>query len=72
MRVAIVSPRLAIQKGDFLGSGVPYWPLEAAVTAAFIRDSGEQIQFFDLFGLEPSRLSEEGDHYWQGAPLERT
>lgn len=65
----MISPRLAIQKGDFLGSGVPYWPLEAAITAAFLRETGEQVQFLDLFGLDPSRLSEEGDHYWQGIPL---
>ncbi len=32
--VLIITPRLAIQKGDFTSvSGVPYWPLEAAIFA---------------------------------------
>ncbi len=69
MRVLLVSPRLAIQKGDFLGSGVPYWPLELAVLAEHLRAGGREVEVLDLFGSDPTRLSDHGDHYLQGVPL---
>jgi len=71
MRLTLVSPRIAIQKNDFLGSGIPYWPLELAVFAASLRDAGEEVTVLDLFGLDPRCLEEERDHYWQGVPLTR-
>ena len=43
MKLTLVSPRLAIQKGDFLGSGIPYWPIElgaSAMGAAVGEDTG--------------------------------
>jgi len=70
MHFTLVSPRLAIQKGDFLGSGVPYWPVELATLAAHIRESRDQVDVIDQFGADPSRLSDQGDHYLQGVPLE--
>lgn len=66
----IVTPRLAIQKGDFLGSGVPYWPIEAAILAAQMRESGWDVTVLDLFGSAPQRLARDGGVYWQGRPLE--
>ncbi len=66
----IVTPRLAIQKGDFLGSGVPYWPLEAATLAALLRQSQWDVHVLDLFGMAPQRLTKDRDVYWQGMPLE--
>jgi len=70
MKLALISPRLAIQKNDFLGSGVPYWPLELATFAAYLRSNGEQPVLLDLFGADPERLSDEGDHYLQGVAVE--
>ena len=69
MHFTLVSPRLAIQKGDFLGSGVPYRPVELATLAAHIRESRDQVDVIDQFGADPSRLSDQGDHYLQGVPL---
>lgn len=69
MHFTLISPRLAIQKGDFLGSGVPYWPVELATLAAHLRDSGDQVHMVDQFGADPSRLTDAGDHYLQGVPL---
>lgn len=69
-RVACISPRLAVQKRDFLGSGVPYWPLELAVFVAFLRERNIEPTVLDLFGLAPDRLEDCGDHYMQGRPLE--
>lgn len=69
MFFTLLSPRLAIQKGDFLGSGVPYWPIELATLAAYIRDSGDRVSLIDQFGSDPSSLSDAGDHFLQGVPL---
>lgn len=70
MRVLLVSPRLAIQKGDFLGSGVPYWPVELAVLAQHLRESGRTVNVIDLFGSGTGRFAERGDHYMQGVPID--
>lgn len=69
MHLTLISPRIAVQKGDFLGSGVPYWPLELAILAAFLRERGHDVSLVDLFGTNPGRLSDRGDHYLQGAPI---
>ena len=69
-RVLFITPRLAVQKGDFLGSGVPYWPLEAAITASLWRKSNWDVSVLDLFGLAPERLTSDNDLYWQGMPLD--
>jgi anaerobic magnesium-protoporphyrin IX monomethyl ester cyclase len=69
MTTTLVSPRLAIQKGDLLGSGVPYWPIELATLAALLRDKGESVRVIDLFGSNPSRLTDNGDHHLQGDPF---
>jgi anaerobic magnesium-protoporphyrin IX monomethyl ester cyclase len=70
MRVVLISPRLAVQKGDLLGSGVPYWPVGLATLAAFIRGRGQDVAVIDLFGSAPSRFEEKRDHYMQGARLD--
>ena len=69
MRLALISPRLALQKGDFLGSGVPYWPIELATLAAYAKTAGDEIAFFDLFGNAPTQLEDMGDHYLQGQSI---
>ena len=70
MKIHLISPRLSVHKGDFLGSGVPYWPVELAVFAAFLREAGNDVFVCDLFGHSPGTFSEEGDVYWQGANIE--
>jgi hypothetical protein len=69
MKLTLISPRLAIQKGDFLGSGVPYWPVELATLAAFAREQGDDISLIDLFGSNPRKLSDVGDYYLQGEQI---
>jgi anaerobic magnesium-protoporphyrin IX monomethyl ester cyclase len=68
-RYLLVSPRIAVQKSDFLGSGVPYWPMELSVFAAFLRARGDEVAVFDLFGSSPGTLEDRGDHYLQGRAL---
>ena len=70
MKVTLISPRLAIQKGDFLGSGVPYWPLELATLAAYAREQGDAVSLIDLFGNNPRKLSDAGDYYLQGESID--
>lgn len=70
MKLALISPRLAIQKRDFFGSGVPYWPIELATFAAYLRQQGEEVFIADLFGNNPGRLSDMGDYYLQGDSID--
>lgn len=70
MRLTLISPRLALQKNDWLGSGVPYWPLELAVFAAALRARGDHVSVLDLFGRDVTRLTDAGTHLWQGAPID--
>ena len=70
MKLTLISPRLALQKGDFLGSGVPYWPLELATFAAYARQVGDGVKMVDQFGENPSLLSDAGDHYLQGVCID--
>jgi hypothetical protein len=69
MRYVLISPRIAIQKADFLGSGVPYWPIELATLASLLRRGGEEIEVIDLFGTAPAELEERQDHYLQGKSI---
>jgi hypothetical protein len=69
MKITLISPRIAIQKGDFLGSGIPYWPVEMAVFAAFLQQQKYTVSVIDLFGTDPTRLESHTDHYLQGAPV---
>jgi hypothetical protein len=69
MHLTLLSPRLAIQKNDFLGSGVPYWPVDLAYFAAFLKKQNHTIQVLDLFGMNPFRFEEKTDHYLQGENL---
>ena len=56
MHATLISPRLVVQKNDFLGSGIPYWPVELAILASRIRDKGLDISFIDMFGSGPLNL----------------
>src|SRR5262245_29459465 len=69
-KALFITPRLAIQKGDFLGSVDPYWPVEAATFAAMLREKGWEVSVLDLFGSAPERLTSDQAVFWQGLPLE--
>ena len=70
MKVTLISPRIAVQKGDFLGSGVPYWPVDLAVLGGYLRERGDTVTVVDLFGSAPRCFDDQGDHYLQGERLE--
>jgi anaerobic magnesium-protoporphyrin IX monomethyl ester cyclase len=70
MNITLISPRIAIQKNDFLGSGVPYWPIELVTFASFI-ERKDKVNLIDLFGNNPRliKISSE-NHYLQGENIE--
>jgi len=68
-RLTLISPRIAVQKGDFLGSGIPYWPLELATLAAFLRERGRQVSVLDLLGSGHDEFADRPDHYLQGRDI---
>lgn len=70
MHITLISPRIALQKRDFLGSGVPYWPVDLAVFAAFLKQKGNEVSVIDLFGSALTTLEDRGDHYLQGKPFD--
>src|SRR5262249_21598673 len=69
MKITLLSPRIALQKSDYLGSGVPYWPIELAWLAAGFREKKHDVSVLDLFGSSPTTLEDRGDHFLQGMPL---
>ena len=70
MKITLISPRIAIQKNDFLGSGVPYWPIELVTFASFIEKNNE-VSLIDLFGNNPNQIKALSDnHYLQGEGIE--
>ena len=69
MNLTLISPRLAFQKGDLLGSGVPYWPVELATFAQHLIELRHSVRVLDLFGRNPKVLEERSDHYLQGMPI---
>jgi anaerobic magnesium-protoporphyrin IX monomethyl ester cyclase len=71
MNITLISPRLSFQKSDFLGSGVPYWPVELATVASFLKQRHHQITVLDLFGDNPSQLEDKGSYYLQGASIQQ-
>ena len=71
MNITLISPRLSFQKSDFLGSGVPYWPIELATVANFLKQRHHKITVLDLFGDNPSQIEDKGNYYLQGTSIQQ-
>lgn len=69
MKICLISPRIAIQKNDFLGSGIPYWPTELAIFATKIREN-DDIQLIDMFGEAATNLEDAKDYFLQGISID--
>lgn len=65
-KVTLISANIVTQKGDFFGTGIPYFPLVIAYTAAYLKEKGYQINLIDAFGEDPFRVEEEGNKFIQG------
>ena len=68
MNICLVSPRITLQKNDFLGSGIPYWPIELAVVATELQQLS-QIQVIDMFGENPRELEDLTEFFAQGISI---
>lgn len=66
MKIALISPNITTQKGDFFGSGIPYMPIPLAYVAAYLRKKGNNIQVIDGFGENPFKVKQEGEFFVQG------
>jgi len=64
--VTLIGPGIVTQKGDFFGTGIPYFPLTVLYAAAHLRSLGHNINLIDAFGENPFQVAEEGDKYIQG------
>ncbi len=65
-KVTLISANIVAQKGDFFGTGIPYFPLVIAYTAAYLREKGYTINLIDAFGEDPFQVQEEGNKFIQG------
>ncbi len=66
LHVTFIGPNIVSQKGDFFGTGIPYFPLVISYTAAAVREKGYAIKLIDAFGENPTQVIEEGDKVIQG------
>lgn len=70
-KVTFISPNIVTQKGDFFGTGIPYFPVIVAYTAAYIREKGYDVQLIDAFGEDPFHGWEDENKYIQGLAPEQ-
>ncbi|MEK6920482.1 MAG: hypothetical protein AABX82_01260, partial [Nanoarchaeota archaeon] len=66
MKITLIGANIVTQKGDFFGSGIPYFPLVIAYTASYLREKGYAVTLIDAFGENPFQVVQEGDKYIQG------
>lgn len=64
-----INPVLVIQRGDFLGSGIPYMPHILAYTIGLLKQKGIDCDVIDAFGSNPNKIRKHGDFYWQGIDI---
>lgn len=65
-KVTLISANIVTQKGDFFGTGIPYFPLVIAYTAAYLQKKRYEINLIDAFGEDPFQVEEEGNKFIQG------
>jgi hypothetical protein len=66
MRTVLINPPLVLQRGDFLGSGIPYMPHGLAYLAAALKRHGFGVRVVDLFGENPFSGTRMGAAVLQG------
>ena len=66
MRTVLINPPLVLQRGDFLGSGIPYMPHGLAYLAAALKRHGFGVLVVDLFGEDPFSGTRMGAAVLQG------
>ena len=72
MKILFISPRLPIQRGDILGSGIPYWPLELITLATISLSIGDEVKALDLFSEEITNFETRPEYYLQGRSIKQS
>src|SRR3989344_8106626 len=70
MKLTIINPNIITQKGDFFGSGIPFFPITLAYTASYLKEKGHIIQVIDAFGENPKQITETKEQFIQGLNIE--
>ena len=70
MKILLINPRISILKNDYLGSGVPYWPIEAATFVSFLKNRNEHCEVIDLFGSAVRGIEVMESHFLQGQNID--
>ena len=66
MEVTLIGANIVAQKRDFSGTGIPYFPLVTAYTAATLRKHKINFNLIDAFGENPFKITEKEDKIIQG------
>jgi len=70
MKLTLINPNIITQKGDFFGSGIPFFPITLAYTASYLKEKGHIIQVIDAFGENPKQITETKEQFIQGLNIE--
>lgn len=70
MKLTLINPNIITQKGDFFGSGIPFFPITLAYTASYLRENHHQVQVIDAFGENPKKITETKEQFIQGLDTE--
>lgn len=68
--LVFINPVLVTQRGDVLGSGIPYMPHILAYTVGLLKENGMDCRVIDAFGENPEKIAKQGDFYWQGLTVD--
>ncbi len=72
MNITLINANLITQRGDVLGSGIPYMPVGLAYLAATLRQAGHNVNVVDAFGAAPRQMWSEGNYLIQGLTPSQT
>ena len=64
--IVLINPNIVSQKNDITSSGIPYWPITLAYTAAVLRQKGFRVSVIDMFGEKPKSIRTWENFYVQG------
>lgn len=68
--ITLINPNLITQKGDILGSGIPYFPISLAYLASVLEKNNYDINVIDAFGNSPFKVRIEGNYIIQGMTVD--
>ena len=64
--VTLINPNIVTQKGDYFGSGIPYWPITLAYIAGLLKKYKIKYEIIDMFGEKPKQAWQEGRQFKNG------